>query len=372
MKKIINEKTNIELDDLKNLSLPDKTSRYTTLSDGDTTVEFGRNKIVFSTKKQAERKQIKNKLLVRVGTPVLVIVTIATVVFFPAIKSEILAKIEEIKTDNRPKTRYGSYIPDYKNIWEYIEKKTGEEQLDSLNLSENATVALSTLKSRLGVELKRYLSISQDITPSLLIVDYENHSPTTFTLICDLEDGQSVSFKYKVDDSKSFTQLLDSRETEITDIINGFTDSIKSKNLIDMPEVNEKITTDKTYYTTTILEEGKQTTWNEVTENYNIEDFYVFSLISSDKGKVYEKEISIKKSTIEGFSDFDKEDTSSLYKIYKAHPDKFENDSEIELGSNNLSIIFSSAKKQEGGRVTPTSSSNRNFKTENNTLILTM
>lgn len=323
----------------ESIDIPAKLKKYTTISD-DTVVKFGKKKIKVYTKKQA----IKNKVIKGVIAGIVILSGITAGLTHQVIDYKIregIEKIQERIEGPKPESKYETSIPFYEN--EVID----QEEFEYINLSESSLSALSFLKNHLINDAKRF--VSQDIesvSPALLIANYENHQPTSFNLICDINEKEFITFQYMVEDPETFNNLLDSSAIEITDIINEIDSSIMSINLINMPTTNTKITINgATYYSSKILETKQKVDNNE--DTYNLESFYSFNLIYSEKGKVFQKTALIKKDDVESNKEFDKDNLNSIYNIYKKQSEEFNHSEKTDLQMNNLSLIFLSAQKQQ-------------------------
>lgn len=330
----------------KEIKIPLKTKKYTTISD-DMVVMFGRKKVRFYSKKKAMGKKIINGV-VGFLAPIIIITGILTA---PIVKSKITSWIKEMQINRRPEIKnQPDSIPPLPFYTETVNPADlFENEFQYLKLSETAMSSVSFLNERLNQYLLKYTHPTvQSTTPVLIIEHSENNILKSFDLICDIDDKNSITLNYKIENSEDFKDLLYSPYMETPDIINGVNNFLSSINLTDIPSINKKITiNDTVYYTTEVLEKTESTTYNEETESYNIERFYAFNLFFIKDGTVCQKTARIKKNIATSNPNFDSDNLSCLYDIYKTHSDKFESESEIELGMNRLSLIFISAKKQK-------------------------
>jgi hypothetical protein len=223
-----------------------------------------------------------------------------------------------------------------------------KEGSDTLTLSTETISSLNLLKSTLNRIFTRQTGSSETLTPAFIIVNYENQNAVSFKLFCDLGSAQSVIFEYGIlndDASETLMNLLTSKNEELTNLINGLNNFITSESieLLDIPSITPK---SEMYYTTTVREELIPTNWNEETQQFEDSDeFFIFERIHFDQGSLKKEIYQILKSEAEKSELYNREDLNSIINIYVNNPACFESAGKVELGKDNLSLIFNSAKK---------------------------
>lgn len=336
---------------LKDFIIPKKTQKFTKLPNGNV-IMFGK-KVKFYTKKQGKNKEKLHNIATKVLAPIVVLTGIGVVAFFPIIKSAVVTFvhdwINEKEKSRRPDTQSPPGIPKNINPTDTMPPREDDTVFKYITLTESSEEALSLLKSKINREVRMYApSTSSLVTPALVVIEYKQYYPETLTLICDIDKNNSLTFQYSIEDPEAFQELLESSSMEVTDIINGFNSSITSVNLIDIPVAGKKISNeDGVHYATKVIEKGEATTYNDLENNYNIEDFYIFNSYYFDGKDICKKEVRIKKEDAEKLSGFNQEDLNTVYELYKNHRDAFESSGSISLGMNNLSLIFLSAQQQK-------------------------
>lgn len=318
---------------------PEKLRRTINYSDGSM-IKTGK-KVLYYTPKQKKKRNVK------IGVITGVLATLGTLggVFHPVITQSIQRLKTETELHFSPERKEitDDLIPEFPNDSEFISDTRNDEYL---NLSENALIAMIGLRTKINDVFQKYSDLEGTLTPAFVLVNFENQVPTSFKLICDLDQNRFISFEYEITDTASFEKILEFRDVEVTDIINGFNNSLINRNLVDAPSVGRKVSIDnRTYYLDDITKEVEATEYNYETKTYDFEDFYMFNKYYNEGTKLSQEIIRIKKSDVEIMEGFDANNIASVYDIYLNDSGAFEKLASLDLGKDKISMILISAKQ---------------------------
>ncbi len=326
-------------------TVPKKFSSTVNFENGSM-IRIHKNKILYYTPKQRSHR---NRRIIA-GLTSLGIAATLVGVFSPVIVQSFQKLLTNIEVKSRPEQKelIEHLIPDILNPSETI----GDQKEKFLDLSESALTSVTNLTSKVNNIFSKYSDIEGSLTPAFVIINYENQIPKSFKLFCDLDNENFICFDYMISDIENFENLTESNDIEVTNVINGLINSLNNRDLIDMPTLGKKLKiNDNENYVTDIIIETEATSWNDLTQTYNLEDFYVFKAYYAKDTTLIQKNIRILKSDAEKLESFDSNNINCLYDIYLNDPTKFEKESDIELGANSISTILLSAKNMAKNKV---------------------
>lgn len=227
-----------------------------------------------------------------------------------------------------------------------IEKPETIKNADFLDLSDASIQAINQLSQKLKVISSRYSTYSGKITPSFITLNYdESNNLTSFNIFCDISNDRTFSLSFPINDLEEFENLLHDKDILVTNIINKFNnDYIKTP--IALPTITPRITLqDYEYYTTKIQETRKLLNWNEETQDYDFIEVYYFDYYRVDGDKILKGSVSIEKNKAQVLEGFDSNNIPTLYDLYLNDNSQFEKETELQITTDNLSLILLSAKE---------------------------
>ncbi|MDD4110367.1 MAG: hypothetical protein PHS54_02310 [Clostridia bacterium] len=215
-----------------------------------------------------------------------------------------------------------------------------------LELSDTSLEALTQLSQKLRIMSSRYSTFSGKLTPSFVVIDYDDsHTLTGFKIYCDIENSRTIALSFLVNDAEDFENLLNDNNVLVTNIINKLNnDYIKTPSAL--PVISPRISLEgEEYYTTKIQETRKLLDWNDEIQDYNFIDVYYFEYHYFEENKMYKGSVSITKDIANSLEGFDVNNLSTLYDLFINNNNQFEKDTEIQTSINNPTLIFLSAKE---------------------------
>lgn len=227
-----------------------------------------------------------------------------------------------------------------------IEKPETVKNADFLDLSDVSIQSINQLSQKLKSISSRYSNYSGNITPSFITLNYdESNNLTTFNIFCDIDNNKTFSLSFQINNVEEFENLLNNKDLLVPNIINKLSnDYIKTP--FALPVITPRISLEEQeYYTTKIQETRKILDWNEETQDYDFIEVYNFDYYRVDGNQILQGSISIEKNKAQSLEGFNSNNISTLYDLYLNNNNQFEKETELQIPTDNFSLIFLSAKE---------------------------